>query len=149
MSRGDAQPPIIWRLHLRSAPEAVFALLATDAGREKFWAEHSRASADGAGIELEFPNGQRLTCRVLANEPPRRFAVEYFGGSRAEFHLAGDGLGGTDLTLTETGVSAVEWSENHAGWVSVLLVLKAACDHGVDLRAHDPRRTWDQRYVEN
>jgi uncharacterized protein YndB with AHSA1/START domain len=141
--------PIVWRVHLRSAPERVFVFLATDEGRAQFWAERSRAQLDGAAFDLEFPNGQRVTCRVLAHEPPRQFAVEYFGGSRAEFVLAGDGRGGTDLTLTETGVSAAEWPENHAGWVSVLLALKAACDHGVDLRAHDAQRTWDQRYVEN
>lgn len=124
-------------------------MVATDAGREKFWAERSRATADGAAFDLEFPNGQRLTCHVLASEAPRKFVVEYFGGSRAEFQFADDGRGGTDLTLTETGVPAGEWSENYAGWVSVLLVLKAACDHGVDLRAHDATRTWDQRFVEN
>lgn len=145
----EATPPIVWRVHLRSAPATVFAMLGTDAGRERFWAERSRSTTDGAGFELEFPNGQRLTCRVLAREAPRKFAVEYFGGSRAEFHLASDGRGGTDLTLTETGVPAAEWAENYAGWVSVLLVLKAACDHGIDLRARDSARTWDQRFVEN
>ena len=51
------------------------------------------------------------------------------------------GRGGTDLTLTETGVPS-EWrKENLAGWVSVLLALKAAVDHGVDLRVHDTSRT--------
>jgi hypothetical protein len=33
-----------------------------------------------------------------------------------------------------------------AGWASVLLALKAAVDFGVDLRHHDPERTWDQGY---
>jgi len=36
-----------------------------------------------------------------------------------------------------------------AGWVSVLMALKAAVDHGVDLRNHDPQRTWDQGYADN
>lgn len=142
---------ILWRVHLRSAPAKAFEFLSTDAGREKFWAERSlaRREADGTVVELVFPNGQRLECRVRASEPGRRFAVDYFGGSRAEFALVDDGCGGTDLTLTETGVPAAEWAENYAGWVSVLLALKAACDHGVDLRTHDAHRTWDQRYVEN
>lgn len=36
-----------------------------------------------------------------------------------------------------------------AGWVSVLLALKAAVDFSVDLRNHDPGRTWDQGYADN
>jgi hypothetical protein len=31
----------------------------------------------------------------------------------------------------------------------VLLALKSAADFGVDLRNHDPARTWDQGYAEN
>jgi hypothetical protein len=30
----------------------------------------------------------------------------------------------------------------------VLLALKAAVDHGIDLRNHDPRRTWDRGYAD-
>jgi hypothetical protein len=37
----------------------------------------------------------------------------------------------------------------NAGWVSVLLGLKAAADHGVDLRNHDAARTWSQGYCDN
>jgi hypothetical protein len=33
--------------------------------------------------------------------------------------------------------------------VSVLLALKAAADFGVDLRNHDPARTWWQGYCDN
>jgi hypothetical protein len=36
-----------------------------------------------------------------------------------------------------------------AGWVSVLLALKAAADFGIDLRNHDPARTWNKGYVDN
>jgi len=34
-------------------------------------------------------------------------------------------------------------------WVSVLMNLKARADHGVDLRNHDPARTWTKGYVDN
>jgi hypothetical protein len=65
------------------------------------------------------------------------------------FDLADDGAGGTDLTLTDAGVREADYAETHAGWVSVLLALKAAADHGVDLRNHDEQRTWDQGFVDN
>jgi hypothetical protein len=40
------------------------------------------------------------------------------------------------------------WHEVHAGWLNVLFPLKAYVAHGVDLRNHDPRRTWDEGYAD-
>jgi hypothetical protein len=73
----------------------------------------------------------------------------YYGNSVATFELADDRAGGTDLILTDSGVPDEDRSEVIAGWVSVLTALKAAVDFGVDLRNHDPLRTWDDGYVEN
>jgi hypothetical protein len=86
---------------------------------------------------------------VLEHVPPERYAVEYFGGSTVAFDVASDGVSGTDLVLTESGISPDDWAANYAGWVSVLLTLKAAVDFGVDLRNHDPARSWDTGYVDN
>ncbi len=138
---------IEWRLHLQAPPERVFAMLATAEGRSRFWAE----SADevGSAISFRFPDGTQLTSAIIEHAPPNRFAVEYFGGAKVTFECSPDGSGGTDLRLTETGTSSADRPENIAGWVSVLLCLKAAVDHGIDLRNHDPQRTWAQGYVEN
>ena len=133
---------VTWRLHLASAPEAVHELLTTDDGRARFWAEETRAGA--ATIEFRFPEGTIWSGRVLENDPPRTFALDYFG-SETRFTLESDGSGGTDLLLTTTDESC----EVYAGWVSVLLALKAAADYGVDLRNHDPRRTWRDGYADN
>lgn len=138
---------IEWRVHLRSPPSEVYALLSTDTGRARFWAE-SAVEVVGA-IEFRFPNGETWRGRILVREPPKRFVVEYFGGSRTTFELEEDGRGGTDLTLTDERVPDEWWPEVKAGWVSVLMALKASVDYGVDLRNHDPARTWDQRYAEN
>lgn len=139
--------PIRWRLHLAASPQAVYDLLATDEGRARFWAEFAREE-EGV-IEFRFPNGITHRGRILTREAPRRFAVEYFGGTHAEFLLADDGRGGTDVTLAESGMRT-SWREgNRAGWVSVLLALKAAVDFDVDLRSHDPHRTWDEGFVDN
>lgn len=85
---------------------------------------------------------------MVESHPPRRFAVRYLG-SLATFELSDDGRGGTDLTLTDAGVADTDRVEVIAGWVSVLMALKAAVDFGVDLRNHDPGRTWDQGFVDN
>jgi uncharacterized protein YndB with AHSA1/START domain len=140
-------PVIRWRLHLRSAPEVAYAAIATAEGRARFWAES--ADEEGGQIAFRFPNGLVWTGRILEAEPPRRFGVVYFGGSACRFALEPDGRGGTDLTLTDEGVAPGDWSEVHAGWISVLMALKAAVDFGVDLRNHDAGRTWDRGYVDN
>lgn len=137
---------IVWRVHLRSSPETVFAMLATADGRRRFWAE-SAEEASGR-VAFRFANGQRWEGDIVERDEPRCFAVTYFDGSLARFDLAPDGAGGTDLTLSESGVPPENWNDNRAGWVSVLLALKAAVDHGVDLRNHDPARTWEERYVD-
>lgn len=138
---------IRWRLHLSAPPAVVHRLFATDEGRARFWAE-SAVEREGA-IEFVFPGGVTWRGEVIENNPPHRYAVRYFGGSLTAVELADDGAGGTDLTLTDVGMPPDDRAEVIAGWVSVLMALKAAVDFGVDLRNHDPQRTWQQGYVEN
>ena len=146
MTSGTESAPIRWRVHLRSSPSRVFEYLTTPDGRSRFWAE----SAEQAGnkIEFVFSNGQRLRSEVLENTAPKRFRLSYFGGSRVTFDLQPTQDDGTDLLLTEDGVPEAEREANRAGWVSVLLTLKAAVDFGVDLRNADVNRTWEDGYVD-
>lgn len=136
---------ILWRLHTASRPERIWELLTTDAGRESFWAE--RSHGDGDRFRLSFLMGIEEECRVLEAVAPRRFAFTYFG-SRVLFELAPDGEGGTDLILTNSDVPDEDYEQMLPGWLNVLFPLKAAADFGVDLRNHDPRRTWRERYVD-
>ncbi|MGH9853879.1 MAG: SRPBCC family protein [Blastocatellia bacterium] len=138
---------IQWRLHLKSPPSAVYEMIATDEGRAKFWAE-SAVEHEGL-IHFIFPNHQTWKGRVLKRRTARKLVFEYFGGSTVTFDLWDDGSGGTVLTLTDEGLKTSDRIEAVAGWVSVLMALKAAVDFGVDLRNHDPQRTWDEGFVEN
>ncbi len=147
MSFQDNPTTIRWSLHLKSAPEEVFQMLATDHGRAQFWAES--AIEQNNHIHFIFPGGQSWQGEILARVPPQLFRVVYFGGSIATFSLKQDGQGGTDLVLTDEGVAEEHRCEVISGWVSVLMALKAAVDFGVDLRNHDPQRTWDTGYVDN
>jgi len=137
---------IRWLVHLRSDPQTVYELLTTDEGRSRFWAQ--RAEEDDGFVRFEFADGQSLTSEILERDPPWRFALSYFGGSRVTFELVSDGVGGTDLVLQEANAPESERLANLAGWVSVLLTLKALADFGVDLRNHDPARSWEQGYVD-
>lgn len=69
--RIDATTPIVWRLSLASSPAHVFELLDTDAGRERFWAERSRATDDS--FELQFASDVTASVTVLDREPAARF----------------------------------------------------------------------------
>ncbi len=147
MSFQDGPNTIRWRLHLRSPVARVYQALSTGEGRASFWAE-SAEEREGA-IHFVFPNGATWNAQVIEALPPNKYTLEYYGGSITTFELSDDGRGGSDLALTDSGVSAEDRTEVIAGWVSVLMSLKAAVDFGVDLRTHDPDRNWDHGYVEN
>jgi uncharacterized protein YndB with AHSA1/START domain len=137
-------PAADWRVHFKSAPEAVWRAWTTDRGRELFWAETS--SGGDSGFDLSFINGARLRVEVIEARAPDRLVFRYFGGSMVTVEISSDGAGGCDLRLREAGAS--EPLENYAGWVAVLLACKAAVDFGVDLRSRDPGRTWDAGFVD-
>ena len=137
---------IRWRMHFGAPPERVFDALATDSGRASYWAE-SAPEVDG-GITFHILNYEPFSGRVLRRERPRVFALAYFG-TTVEFTLSDDGHGGTDLSLLATEVDEAIRMEMTAGWVSVLMAMKAAVDHGVDLRNHDPSRAWVGGYADN
>jgi uncharacterized protein YndB with AHSA1/START domain len=138
---------IQWCLHLKTAPDEVFIHLSTRAGRELFWAE-SAPERDGV-IHFQFPNGEIWQGKIIEVVPEKRFVIQYYGGSLASFELSGDGEGGTILRLRDEGVPPDHYCEVKAGWVSVLLNLKAAADYGVDLRNHHPSYTWKDGFVGN
>ncbi len=132
-------------MHIPVPPARVYAALNSDDGRAAFWAE-SAVESSGV-IEFRFINGFRCSSRILERAPSRYFVVDYLGGP-ARFELDDDGSGGTDLLLTHENVAAEEWNEVHAGWLNVLFPLKAYLVNGLDLRNHDPLRSWDHGYAD-
>ena len=136
---------IQWRMHLPVPPMRVFEALSSNDGRAAFWAES--AVELGGRIEFRFVDGRSCVCEILEHRPPHVFCVDYMGGP-ARFEITPDGRGGTDLLLTHEGVDPDEWQEVHAGWLNVLFPLKAWLAHGVDLRNHDPDRSWDRGFAD-
>ena len=96
---------------------------------------------------LGFPDGRQVDCKVQRSEPHSLFEFSYFE-SIVTVQLESDQQGGTDLTVTNWDVPERDYQEVHAGWLSVLLPLKAAADFNVDLRNHDGVRTWRDGYVD-
>jgi uncharacterized protein YndB with AHSA1/START domain len=143
----DNPNAIRWRLHLISPVERVYQALSTDAGRASFWAE-SAVERDNV-IHFIFPNKVTWNGKIIQADPPHTYALHYYGNSITTFVLEETSDGGTDLLLTDTGITSEDRTEVISGWVSVLMNLKAAVDFGVDLRVHDADRNWDSGYVEN
>lgn len=143
----QSEPNIIrWKMHFSSPREKVFTALATDTGRASYWAES--APEDDGKITFHILNYEAFSGRILSKEQPSKFALEYFG-TVVEFLLEDDGAGGTDLSLVSTQVDESIRIEMIAGWISVLMAMKAAVDHGVDLRNHDASRSWSDGYADN
>jgi uncharacterized protein YndB with AHSA1/START domain len=132
-------------MHIPVSPETVFNALDSDEGRASFWADS--AVETEAGIRFCFSNGFHYLSKVIERRPPSLFVLDYFDAT-ARFEIQSDGSGGTDLFLTHEGVSVNHWQEVHAGWLNVLFPLKAWLVHGVDLRNHDPQRSWERGYAD-
>jgi uncharacterized protein YndB with AHSA1/START domain len=141
----SAETVIVWRLRLAASPERVFAAWLSPGDHERFWCERSEALPDG-GFRQHFIDGTVDNCAVEATTTPTHIRFRYFM-TRVDLHLERRG-DGTDLTLTASDVPSPEWNDFHAGWLNVLLPFKAWVDFGIDLRNHDPMRTWAQRYVD-
>ena len=143
----QSEPDTIrWKLHCNSAPQKVFDALATDEGRASFWAES--ATETNNFITFTILGYEPYRSRIIKRTPPTQFCVEYFG-TTVDFRLKESDNFGTDLTMLATNVNDSIRMEMTAGWISVLMAMKAYVDHGVDLRNHDITRNWSAGFVDN
>jgi GNAT superfamily N-acetyltransferase/uncharacterized protein YndB with AHSA1/START domain len=136
-----------WRVVLPAPRHEVFELLATDRGRERFWAERSTTGAD-AVVHLTFPGGATGTLELLEQVPDERLETRYFG-TPTSFALEALAATRTVVTVTARDVPPDDVVDLAAGWVSVLLNLKAVVQAGTDLRNHDPAFTWSAGFVDH
>jgi uncharacterized protein YndB with AHSA1/START domain len=132
-------------MHLPVSPQRVYDALNSDEGRASFWAE-TAIERDGH-IEFRFSGGYSCRSPILERVPGRLFAIDYIGGP-VTFELSPDGRAGTELFLVHRNIGSDEWNEVHAGWLNVLFPLKAWLVYGVDLRNHDPSRSWGHGYAD-
>lgn len=124
--------PTQWKVHFKSAPSEVYRAISTPLGRSRFWAESAKET-DGV-IHFVLPGNRTDDAPIERAVKDHLYVVRLFG-ERVTFALAQDENRGTDLTLIHDGETS------GAGWVALLLRLKAHVDFGADLRNHDPART--------
>jgi hypothetical protein len=119
-------PIITWKIHLRSAPEAVYRMLATKEGRSRFWAD--AAEEEQGVIHFRFSNGQQLEAPRAGEDAPGTLSAELLRRQRRDLRAAGGREGRYGPHAERTRCPTQEYEQNRAGWVSVLLMLKAAVD---------------------
>jgi hypothetical protein len=137
---------ITWKIKCKRSPSEIYTLLTTNRGRKLFWAESAKES-EGI-ISFKFPNGMTYNSRVLQKIKNKTFELEYFH-SIVKFVLEELPGGGTILTLINFKVKPEDYMEMYAGWISVLLSLKAMADFGIDLRNHQSEYSWEEKFVDN
>lgn len=99
-------------------------------------------------IYFLFPNGQTTRSQILERVQDEKYSLTYFN-TRATFRILNCEEGGTDVILSNQNVPAEVFDETNAGWVSILLALKAYADFNVDLRNHNRKKSWDDLFVDN
>ena len=142
----DIKDEIRWKMHFKSNINKVYAALTTDQGRASYWAEETVETDDS--VEFTILNYPKYRSKVLQKTPPNDFVLEYFG-TWVHFSLVETCDGGTDLNLRVRLFDESAKHEMTAGWVSVLMAMKAAVDFGIDLRNHSTERSWQYGYVDN
>lgn len=147
MAFQDKVGQINWKVHFSSPIEKVYEALTTDKGRKTFWAENTFEK--NGYIDFSILNYEQHQSKILAKNGKDLFQIEYFGTVVKFQLLTTQDDNGTDLILhAQTDNDDVKY-EMTAGWVSVLLAMKAAVDFGVDLRNHNPVRVWENGFVDN
>lgn len=135
---------VSWRVVCHANIKKVFDLIATDSGRTKFWCEQSTTSEDH--IHMIFPGGETETARILKYDRPTSMEIIYFGAV-TKFQITE--LRSGCVVHVEAIVRDADFDETNAGWVSVLMNLKAVSTYDIDLRNHKQDYSWARGFIDN
>jgi uncharacterized protein YndB with AHSA1/START domain len=128
----DKPGEIFWKLHFVSSPEKVYSALSKSEERKKYWAD---SAEEKNGVISYVFNNLNFTDvgKVIEAVPNKKYSVVYLS-TEVTFTIKSDGKGGADMALLVKKVPADRKVELIAGWVNWLMTMKAAVDHGIDLR---------------
>ncbi len=146
MGLQDVPNQIHWKLHFSSSVDKVYKALTTDEGRSAFWAES--APEIDEHVHFNILNYPTYESKILDRRENEYFKIEYFG-TEVKFTLRESKKGGTILNMFAYVTDIELKEEMTAGWISVLMAMKAFVDFGVDLRNHSEIHSWSQGFVDN
>lgn len=142
------------RIQIKASVERVFAAWTNDRIVSKWFTEKTVIEPrKGGRIYFEWVAGDKLDTKVIAIAKNRKFVFPFGSkGEEVSVTFKKDGREtlcelhqynmGTDPTS--------KWNMHRGciqGWTFFLANLKAYLEHGVDLRGHDPKRSYKQDYI--
>lgn len=136
---------MVCKVYCKCNAAKLYSIFNSNEGRASFWAES--AIEENGIIHFSFPNGQCYNAVLLNKIPGKQISLLYFD-TVLTINLYPEQVGAIVEVVNEN-VPDDEYAEMKAGWVSVLMALKASADHGIDLRNHSAHKNWDTAYVDN
>lgn len=142
------------KIEIASPPSRVFQAWTDETVIVKWFVEKAHIEPrKGGRIYLEWLGGVSGDERILAirDQTYLRFP---FGGKQVqvEVKIKKDKRGSIctlrQFQMETTPKARVEWHMGcKTGWVFFLTNLKALLEHGIDLRSHDPKRSYKQHFA--
>jgi len=142
------------RVFIAAKPEKVFAAWTNDRLVSKWFTEKTIIEPrKGGRLYFEWLAGDKLETKIVAIVKNKKFVFP-FGPGKVEVAVTfkKDGKG-TICELHQYGMKTdpkSKWNFHRGciqGWTFFLTNLKAHLEHGLDLRSHDPNRSYRQDYV--
>lgn len=153
-----AKKPYDWtkfsqHVFIKKPVARVFAAWTDDRQIVRWFPEKAEIEPRKGGIvRWEWLAGDKLDKQILVCQRNRQFDFPF--GDKGEmvsvrFRAV---KGGTICSLTQSGMKntpqgRVMYTGCMQGWTFFLTNLKSWLEHGIDLRSHDPKRSYRQNYV--
>ncbi|MCB2230828.1 SRPBCC domain-containing protein [bacterium] len=144
----------VLRIEIAASPARVFRAW-TESDEVQAWFPEKAESEPkkGGRYYLEFLGGDIADMKFLEFRKPNKVVFTF--GDKGETVTVRIRKAGkkTICELEQSGMSTSPKSRVHmhmgckTGWVFFLTNLKAYLEHGIDLRSHDRRKTYNQSYV--
>ncbi|MDX9856548.1 MAG: SRPBCC domain-containing protein [candidate division Zixibacteria bacterium] len=144
----------VLRIEIAAPAQRVFRAWTHAADLSAWFAEKAESEPEKGGrLYLEFIGGDKADLRFVQLRKPGLVSFTFGpavdlvtvriksikNGCICELEQTGMKTGPKDRVHTHMGCKT--------GWVFFLTSLKAYLEHGIDLRSHNPRRTYNQSYV--
>lgn len=144
----------VLRIYIKASPEKVFKAWTHDKTVSKWFTEKTIIEPrKGGRIYFEWLAGDKLDTKVKQITKNKKFVFP-FGKNNLEVTVAFKKAGkGTICELRQYNIKtdeASKWSVHRGciqGWTFFMANLKSYLEHGIDLRDHDPKRTYKDDFI--
>jgi uncharacterized protein YndB with AHSA1/START domain len=155
----EKSKPFDWTkffLHIAidAPPEKVFQAWTDDKVVIKWFTVKAEMEPKKKGrIIWEWLGGDKLETKNIDFVPPKKFVFPFGSkGEQVAVTIVPDGNGSVcELRQTKMKTDSKSRISMHMGckqgWTFFLTNLKSYLEHGVDLRSHDPSRSYNQNFV--